>query len=340
MLGDELRNLCKSVEVIKQELLEDKASQTILHQETKILNAETELQNLYSATRIEQNETQYAEMKQELAKSLGLNKKYQARLMQVEKKFKEAANLQQQYQGQYEKVLKTLERNQELLESASKSLDESNGRNEVFNKSLAQFQHTNEQSQHLVLRSQTTLDNLLSRNQVLERENKSFSERAGTMNLGAMNAAGLNASALNSSGLNGNGLNTTGLNTRVELEKSQAMPSIDDLQLNDSLSNSHLSSPGNAGFFKLMMILAVILPLSFIAHSVISAMGELQSASNAIQTTRVEPEEVSFVSCYGTLQAESSVSGFSSENYAHSTDSTADISELGGCSIDLSSLTI
>ena len=251
----QLEELCQSVGSVKQKLVIERQQQLELIQQTRNLNEATKKQNHQNTTLIERGQLGYENLKKELDSSLRLNKKFQSRLIHAEEKFREATQQHEKYLAQTENALRALKKNDELLDTAAQSLSAANEQKENFSKSLDQFQHSNEQSQHLVLRMQSTLDSLFSRNQLLERGNKLLAERV-------------------------NAMASTG-----QAEKLHGIHAIDDLPLNDSLSNADFSISSKSGFYKLMMLLAILLPLSLIAHSVISAAGASPAAPVTTQAT-------------------------------------------------------
>ena len=258
-LTERLESLSQTMLDTKSELITERDTQQSLNEKIRSRISHTEKLNQQQSTLIELTESRSDELKEELNNTLRQNKKYQVRLQQTEEKLKEAIQVQESYKADYEKSRDLLKQNETLLQRAASSLKETESHSAQFNNSLAQFHHANEQSQHMAIRTQNTLDKIIARNEYLEKENRALSERLSSN-------FNIQAPAVSKNRF-------TAKSTKIETQQN------DDGILSDAPSFSDLNLEAKNGFYRLMMVLAIILPLSFIAHSVISTFAAPTSAS-------------------------------------------------------------
>lgn len=244
----EIQALSASLSDLKLDLEQEKEIQQRLNQQSKTQIQHTEKLNDQQTTLIELTQSRHDELKNELSGSLETVKKYQNKLQQTEAKLKDAADLQERYRDQYSEALSKLESNETLLRNAAKALVETNSQNGKFNSSISKFQHATEQSQQLVIRTQTTLESVLTRNQLLERENKLLAQKINSLSSVAPQPRANPAPASN-----------------------MGFGSLNDMNFTDPQAGPQAPPENKNGFFKLMVVLAILIPLSFIAHSVINS---------------------------------------------------------------------
>ena len=263
-------SLTKSLLELKQDLLNEKEIQQGLNQKSKIQIQQTQELNQQQTKLIELTQSRHEELRNELRSSLETGKKYQTKLQLTEAKLKDAGDLQARYKDRYSDVLSKLESSEALLKNATKALAETNGQNGKFNSSISKFQRSTEQSQQLVIRTQTTLESILTRNQLLERENKLFAQKL-------------------------NNVSSTSAPSRGD---PAASSNLGFGSLNESNFSDHQSSPqtpmdNKNGFFKLMVILAIVIPLSVIAHSLFNSANakQLTTLDNTLNSASIENTE-------------------------------------------------
>lgn len=252
-------SLTKTLLELKQELQQDKDTQQRLNQQSKTQIQQTEKLNEQQTTLIELTQSRHEELRNELNNSLETVKKYQTKLHQTETKLKDAGDLQERYREQYTEALSKLESNETLLKNAAKALVETNSQNSKFNSSISKFQHSTEQSQQLVIRTQTTLESILTRNQLLERENKLLAQKLNSLSSISAQPRGTTTPTSN-----------------------MGFGSLNELNFTDPQSGPQVALENKNGFFKLMVVLAIVIPLSFIAHS-------LFNSANAQQSKKQDP---------------------------------------------------
>lgn len=255
---EHLESLSQEILDTKGELISERDTQRTLNEQVRSRISHTEKLNQQQSTLIELTESRSDELKEELNNTLRQNKKYQMRLQQTEEKLKEAIQVQESYKLDYEKSRELLKRNESLLQRAANSLKETESHSAQFNNSLAQFHHANEQSQHMAMRTQNTLDKIIARNEYLEKENRALSERLSSN-------ISVDTPPITRPHIQGKNTN---------LSNQQA----EDVILNETPSFTDLNLEAKSGFYRLMMVLAIILPLSFIAHSVISTFANPANA--------------------------------------------------------------
>ncbi len=257
-MTEHLESLSQKMLDTKAELISERDTQRTLNEQVRSRMSHTEKLNQQQSTLIELTESRSDELKEELNNTLRQNKKYQMRLQQTEEKLKEAIQVQESYKLDYEKSRELLKRNETLLQRAANSLKETESHSAQFNNSLAQFHHANEQSQHMAMRTQNTLDKIIARNEYLEKENRTLSERLS----------------------NNINVETPALSRTPAPDKNSKLSnqSAEDVVLNEVPAFTDLNLEAKNGFYRLMMVLAIILPLSFIAHSVISTFANPANA--------------------------------------------------------------
>ena len=186
----------------------------------------------------------------------------------TEAKLKDAGDLQARYKDQYSDALSKLESNEAFLKNAAKALAETNGQNGKFNSSISKFQHSTEQSQQLVIRTQTTLESILTRNQLLERENKLLAQK-----LNSFSSA------------------STSPPPRVDLAASSNLgfSALNEFNFSDHQSNQQTPTDNRNRFFKLMVVLAIVIPVSFIALSLFNSANakQLPSLDNTLSPSSI-----------------------------------------------------
>jgi myosin heavy subunit len=236
--------LTKSLLELQQELQQEKDTQLSLNQQSKAQIQKTEKLNEQQITLIELTQSRHDELRNELSSALETAKKYQTKLQQTETKLKDVGDLQAR-----------------LLKNAAKALIETSSQNGKFNSSISKFQHSTEQSQQLVIRTQTTLESILTRNQLLERENKLLAQKLNSLSSTPAQPRG-NAAAPS----------TMGFGT------------FNELNFSDPQSGHQVPIDNKNGFFKLMVVLAIVIPLSFIAHSLFNSVNAKQLNSTDLLT--------------------------------------------------------
>ncbi|MFT5936820.1 MAG: hypothetical protein ACI85S_001884 [Pseudohongiellaceae bacterium] len=253
--------LTKSLLELRQELQQEKDTQLSLNQQSKAQIQKTEKLNEQQITLIELTQSRHDELRNELSSALETAKKYQTKLQQTETKLKDVGDLQARYKDQYTEALSKLESNEALLKNAAKALVETSSQNGKFNSSISKFQHSTEQSQQLVIRTQTTLESILTRNQLLERENKLLAQKL-------------------------NSLSSTPAQPRANTAAPSSMGfgTFNELNFNDPQSSHQVPIDNKNGLFKLMVVLAIVIPLSFIAHSLFNSANAKQLTSADLLT--------------------------------------------------------
>jgi chromosome segregation ATPase len=241
--SEELDALIHLFSELREELVAEKNQQCELNEKSKDQIAQTAKLNQQQSTLLEIGQSRVDELEQELKEVLSLNKKTQEKLESTEQKYEDSRLSFEKIRENYGKALKLLKRNEESLAEAGSSLKESQSQNGSFTEAMNKFHHSSEQSQQLMLKSQTTFNTLLKRNDLLERENK----------------------------LLGNRLN--GMRTRENTNNNSQFDTIDDIQLQEYPASRSPEADNENGFYRFMTVLAIILPLSFVAHSVISNAG-------------------------------------------------------------------
>lgn len=247
-------SLIKSLGELKLELQQEKGAQEHLNQQSKAQIQKTEKLNEQQTTLIELTQSRHEELGNSLSNSLETVKKYQSKLQQTETKLKDAEDLQARYKEQYTEALSKLESNEALLRNAAKALVETNGQNGKFNASISKFQHATEQSQQLVIRTQTTLESILTRNQLLERENKLLAQKLNSFTAPAAPQKASPAAPSN-----------------------MGFGTFNEMNFTDPQSGPQAPLDNKNGFFKLMVVLAIVIPLSFIAYSLFNSASAQQS---------------------------------------------------------------
>jgi chromosome segregation ATPase len=265
-------SLTKSLLELKQGLLSEKETQQRLNQQSKTQIQQTQKLNEQQTTLIELTQSRHEELRNELSSSLETVKKYQNKLQLTEAKLKDAGDLQARYKDQYSDALSKLESNETLLKNAAKALAETNGQNGKFNSSISKFQHSTEQSQQLVIRTQTTLESILTRNQLLERENKLLAQKINSFSSASTSAP-----------------------PRADPPASSNMGfgSLNEFNFGDHQSSPQAPMDNRNGFFKLMVVLAIVIPLSFIAHSLFNSANakQLTSLDNTVNPVTTKSTE-------------------------------------------------
>lgn len=271
-ITDRLQSVSSSMQDTRTEMLEERDTQKALNEQVSTRIKQTEKLNQQQTTLIELTESRADELKEELENTVRQNRKYQLRLQQTEEKLREAMRLQESYKADYEKSQELLKQNEAVLNRAATALKESETYGAQFTSSLAKFHQANEQSQHMAMRTQSTLDKIIARNEYLEKENRALSERlSGSM--------GLAAPAMS--------MKPSSFSVLAKTARA-SIPQEDDALLDDGPGLGDLNLEAKSGFYRLMMVLAIILPLSFIAHSVISTF------ANPASVTQQQPVQPQF----------------------------------------------
>jgi hypothetical protein len=264
-ITDRLQTLSDSMVETRAEMLEERVTQKALNEQIGSRIKQTEKLNQQQTTLIELTESRSEELKVELENAVQQNRKYQLRLQQTEEKLKEAISLQENYKADYERSQELLQKNEAVLTRAATDLKETDSYGAQFTSSLAKFHQANEQAQHMAMRTQSTLDKIIARNEYLEKENRALSERlTGSMGFHSP------AMAMKPS--------TLAKNTRASLQQP------DEFLMDDSPAFGELNLEAKSGFYRLMMVLAIILPLSYIAHSVISTFASPIGTAQELQS--------------------------------------------------------
>ena len=261
-------SLTKSLLKLKQDLLSEKETAQRLNHQSKIQIQQTEKLNEQQTTLLELTQSRHEELGNELSISLETVKRYQTKLQLTEAKLKDAGDLQARYKDQYSDALSKLESNEALLKNAAKALTETKGQNGKFNSSISKFQRSSEQSQQLVIRTQTTLESILTRNQLLERENKLLAQK-----LNSFSSA------------------STSPPPRVDLAASSNLgfSALNEFNFSDHQSNQQTPTDNRNRFFKLMVVLAIVIPVSFIALSLFNSANakQLPSLDNTLSPSSI-----------------------------------------------------
>lgn len=255
----DLESLSNYLQDLKQDLQHENRAQISLNKQSKSQIQQTEKLNEQQTTLIELTQSRHDQLKNELEGTLETAKKYANKLQQTDAKLKDALHLQERYKEQYAEAVDKLQSNETLLRNAAKALAETNGQNGKFNSAISKFQHTTEQSQQLVIRTQTTLESILSRNQLLERENKLLAQKLNNFN---PNPSGTREPSGSASNL--------------------GLGSLGDFNFGDPQPAHQAPTDSKNGFFKVMVVLAILLPLSFIAHSMLNPTDAITAAQQVI----------------------------------------------------------
>lgn len=265
VITDRLQTLSDSMVETRAEMLEERVTQKALNEQIGSRIKQTEKLNQQQTTLIELTESRSEGLKVELENAVQQNRKYQLRLQQTEEKLKEAISLQENYKADYEISQELLQKNEAVLTRAATTLKETESYGAQFTSSLAKFHQANEQAQHMAMRTQSTLDKIIARNEYLEKENRALSERlTGSMGFHSP------AMAMKPS--------TLAKNSRASLQQP------DEFLMDDSPAFGELNLEAKSGFYRLMMVLAIILPLSYIAHSVISTFASPIGTAQELQS--------------------------------------------------------
>ena len=186
----------------------------------------------------------------QLKSSTQLNKQYQDRLSLAEQKYSNASVAQEKYQQLYQQSLQAVQEGQSLIDESTAVLRASTTSTQEFTDTVKQFQQSNNTSQQIILQTQTDVRDLIQKNQTLIQENRQLKEQYLTptksVNVFPITQASSNEFA-------------SEFNQAKMPEKAQ-------------------------GFYRIMMVLAIVLPLSFILGTAIvnyTSSGELQLTSTA-----------------------------------------------------------
>jgi hypothetical protein len=258
----ECETLRDSLRELKLEVFEDRQAQQALNLQTKSQMQKSDKLNEQQITLLDLTQSRHEELRQELESTIGTAKKYENRLELTEQKLKDALAHQDRSDQQFVQAQGKLESNEQVLKSAAKALAETNAHNGKFNNSVSKFQHVTEQSQNLIIRTHATLESVLSRNELLERENKLLAQR--------LNNVSGNSSHKPSAHIEPN-------------SASQGNPFGFDNPNPNYFANR---ADNTAGSFRLMVFLAVLLPLCFIAYS-------FMGSANASETKTLEVNQPS-----------------------------------------------
>ena len=231
------------------------------HRESKQLNHE-------SGVVIEQSKAHSEKLALELESSLTLNQQYQDRLKRAEKNLAKTSNLQKKYKELYEKSLTALEDKAELLDEAKGSLDASKSTQLEFTNTVQQFQQSTELAQKMVLESQDTLKQLLFEKQpIAQAVEKRVKECA------SIDQADLD------------------LPIFPQDEEFDAGQEFEPLPVGDNHEHHRKN-----GFFRFMMIIALLLPVSFIAGSAIRSSAAIHQSygfgDRLLTVTAIETESI------------------------------------------------
>jgi chromosome segregation ATPase len=253
----ECETLRDSLRELKLEVFEERQAQQVLNAQSKSQMQQSEKLNGQQITLLDLTQSRHEELRQELESTIDTAKKYENRLQLTEQKLKDALAHQQRSEQQYADAQSKLESNDKILKSAAKALTETNGQNGKFNASVSKFQHATEQSQNLIIRTHATLESVINRNELLERENKVLAQRLNS--LSSHSAHKPNPQAEVSSAGHGNPFTF------------------------DGPSPNHFASRGDntAGSFRLMVFLAVLVPLCFIAYSFVNSANASEPSATA-----------------------------------------------------------
>ena len=267
-ITDRLQTVSTGMMETRDELQEERETQRALNEQVGNRIKQTEKLNQQQSTLIELTESRSEELKEELENTVRQNKKYQVRLQQTEEKLREAIKLQEDFKADYVKSQELLKKNENVLARAATALKESESYGAQFTSSLAKFHQANEQSQHMAMRTQSTLDKIIARNEYLEKENRALSERLSGSVTNAVSGISAKPASLSK-------------------HSRAAIPQDDDSFLDDGPSLGDLNLEAKSGFYRLMMVLAIILPLSFIAHSLISTFSNSAAVTPEQQTQQL-----------------------------------------------------
>lgn len=253
ILRDSLREL-------KLELCEERQAQQTLNAQSKSQMQQSEKLNEQQITLLDLTQSRHEELRQELESTIASSKKYENRLQLTEQKLKDALAHQKRSEQQYEEAQRKLESNEQILKNAAKALAETNSQNGKFNSSVSKFQHATEQSQNLIIRTHATLETVLNRNELLERENKLLAQRLNNVstNMPQRSSAHIDTSS-----------------------QAQGNPFAFEAPNPNHFTNR---ADNTAGSFRLMVFLAVLVPLCFIAYS-------FMNSANAGETGSIERQE-------------------------------------------------
>lgn len=239
----ECESLRDSLRELKLDICEERHAQQTLNGQTRSQMQHTAKLNDQQTTLLDLTQTRHEELRQELDSTIENAKKYENKLQLTEQKLKDALVQQQRSEQQYNEAQQKLENNEKLLRSAAKALAETNGQNGKFNASVSKFQHSTEQSQNLIIRTQATLESVLNRNELLERENKLLAQRL-------------------------NNISSSSTRKQTHPQPSSLSPQANPFAFDGPSPNQlHNRVDNTAGSFRLMVFLAVLVPLCFIAYS-------------------------------------------------------------------------
>ena len=246
-LRDSLRDL-------KLEVYEERQAQQAVNAQSKSQILQTEKLNEQQITLLDLTQSRHDELRQELESTIDTAKKYENRLQLTEQKLKDALAQQERSEEQYAEAQRKLEHNEQILKNAAKALADTNGQSSKFNASVSKFQHSTEQSQNLITRTHATLESVLNRNELLERENKLLAQRLNNVS------------------------NHMPQKSNSQLDHSS--PSHSNPFAYDSPNPAQFGNRNDntAGSFRLMVFLAVLLPLCFIAYSFANSANASESA--------------------------------------------------------------
>ena len=266
----ECETLRDSLRELKLEVFEERQAQQALNVQSKSQMQKSEKLNEQQITLLDLTQSRHEELREELDSTISTAKKYENRLQLTEQKLKDALVHQERNEQQYAQAQSKLENNEQTLKNAAKALAETNSHNGKFNASVSKFQQATEQSQNLIVRTHATLESVLNRNELLERENKLLAQRLNNISANSSHKATPQLEA-----------NNSGHNSPFAF---------------DGPNPSHFANrvDNTAGSFRLMVFLAVLVPLCFIAYS-------LASSANASEV-KVGEVEQSPIASFSTLQ--------------------------------------
>ncbi len=243
----ECETLRDSLRELKLEVFEERQAQQVLNSQTKSQMQKSDKLNEQQITLLDLTQSRHEELRQELESTIGTAKKYENRLQLTEQKLKDALAHQERSDQQFAQAQSKLESNEQILKNAAKALAETNAHNGKFNAAVSKFQHATEQSQNLIIRTHATLESVLNRNELLERENKLLAQRLNN--------------------LSGSASHTPAAHVEPNSASSNNPFAFDNPNPNYFANRAD----NTAGSFRLMVFLAVLLPLCFIAYSFIGS---------------------------------------------------------------------
>lgn len=274
--SEELEELAASLFALKAELISERDRQRELNKQSQNTLVKSEALNQQQTTLIELANSRTQELEQELKDALTISKKYQTKLSQTEIKLRESSQAYEKLKSNISKSANILQRQKQALNENTDALKLSVQQNTEFNAALRNFQQSSDQSQQLVLRSQSTLQNVFSRNDLLEKENRLL-------------RAKLNA-----------------LPSLEQFRTTNQLSDFEETTLHNMAQDTTNRSGAKTGFYSLMTALTVILPLSLILHNMFSSAGEVEpemlnthitqfSDSDSLSTTPnpfIEPQTI------------------------------------------------